>query len=235
MEQQYNLDNRLRAVANMVRKDSVFADIGTDHGYIPIYLIGKGISEKGYACDINTQPLDTAKKNITKHGFSDKIKTILCDGLEGIKAQKPDDIIIAGMGGDMISHIIGNVEWIKNKDTHLILQPMTKAGKLREFLYGSGYEIECEHGVIVGKFCYTVISAYYSGEKKGISSLFYYTGKMIEQNTNEAMEYLNRVIYGLEKKIEGQQKSKNEDTLNTRLDDIKAVRNIIQNREYNLK
>ena len=235
MNQQYNLDDRLRIVANMVRKNRIFADIGTDHGYIPIYLVGKGICEKGYACDINTQPLDKAQNNIIGHGFADKIQTVLCDGLEGIKNQKPEDIIIAGMGGDTIAHIIGNSEWIKDKQIHLILQPMTKIEKLREFLYSNGYEIECEHAVESGRFCYTVMSVYYSGKKTEISRLFYYTGKMLYQNTSKATEYLDRVLYGIQTKLEGQQRSKNEDVLDRQLlEDVQLVRNGIKQRKASL-
>jgi tRNA (adenine22-N1)-methyltransferase len=96
---------RLETIGKMVNKGVVAADIGTDHAFLPIWLIQNGIAGKVYACDINEGPLKTADANIREAGFQDRIVTVLADGLNGV----PDDvdcIIIAGMGYYTAEHIL---------------------------------------------------------------------------------------------------------------------------------
>ena len=79
-----NISNRLKCVASLVNKGARVADIGTDHAYLPIYLVQNGISNKVYACDVRKEPLRRAQLHIDEYGLSDKITTQLCDGLKGI-------------------------------------------------------------------------------------------------------------------------------------------------------
>ncbi|MDD4377780.1 MAG: class I SAM-dependent methyltransferase [Eubacteriales bacterium] len=227
MQDTYGLDNRLLEIASMVRKDKVFADIGTDHGYIPVYLLGNKICSKGYACDINELPLKKAENNIKGYGFDKNIKTILCDGLNALHGGV-EDIIIAGMGGDTIIHILDEADWIRNENTHLILQPMTKVEKLREYLYEDGFEIREEKAVSSGKFVYTVMSVFYTGKKQKISQVFYYTGKLLEASDDEAIKYINRVIKILKAKAKGQSSSEKEkDNAEETLKTIKTLEDVV--------
>ena len=88
------LSKRLEQVASMVTKGNIIADIGTDHGYVPIYLVEKGICPKAYAMDINQGPIESAIKNIENYGLSEKIQAIKSNGLEKLEPEKADTIIL---------------------------------------------------------------------------------------------------------------------------------------------
>ncbi|MBR2471176.1 MAG: SAM-dependent methyltransferase, partial [Clostridia bacterium] len=101
-----NLTVRLKTVADLAGKSVSLADIGTDHAYIPIYLMQKGLISKAVAADINKGPLERADKNIRKAGLSDKIVLRQSDGLDNIKDNEAETVVIAGMGGEIISHML---------------------------------------------------------------------------------------------------------------------------------
>ena len=104
------LSKRLEQVASMVTKGDIIADIGTDHGYVPIYLVEKGICPKAYAMDINQGPIESAIKNIENYGLSEKIQAIKSNGLEKLEPEKADTIIIAGMGGELMLRILKSAD-----------------------------------------------------------------------------------------------------------------------------
>lgn len=202
----FKLDARLNMVALMVRKGCVIADIGTDHGYLPVWLTRKGICPKAIAADINEMPLNKAKRTVIKYRAEDMVLLRLSDGLEKINADEVDDIIIAGMGGDVISGIIDRCEWLKNLTKHLILQPMTCAERLRKYLYENGYDI-CREEIVVehGKM-YTVMLCIYSGKIINPDIKTMYIGK--SQNSNEyALEYLQKQYKRLMNISDGLKKS----------------------------
>ena len=128
-----HLDQRLLTVARLVRQGAYLADIGTDHGYLPVYLVQTGRISRAIAADINENPLKQAVSAISAHGLDRQIKTVLSDGLKQVD-DHVEDIVIAGMGGELIGSIISAVEWLKNPDKRLILQPMTQDVYLREYL-----------------------------------------------------------------------------------------------------
>ena len=135
------LNARLESAVPFVRDGADFADVGTDHAYLPIFLAECGKINNAVASDINEGPLMRAKDNIEKYGLSEKIETVLCDGLSGIGKFEPTDIAIFGMGGELIVKIIDEAPWVKNEDIRLILQPMTHPEKLREYLFSEGFKI----------------------------------------------------------------------------------------------
>lgn len=157
-----NLDERLKVISEYVSQGSVVADIGTDHGYLPIYLIQNKISSFVYACDINEFPLESAKKNIIEYGVSNQAETILTNGLENLEIEKLDEIIIAGMGGELIFQIIKNYKFSNNQ--RLILQPMTSADILRKQLILNGFNIIEEKSIIDYKHFYCVMYVEYNGK-----------------------------------------------------------------------
>ena len=105
-----HLDKRLQEIANLVDANAIIADIGTDHGYLPIYLVQQNIINKAYACDISYLCLKKAKENITKENLQDKITPVLNDGIKNLSPEI-DTIIISGMGGHLISEIIKNCKY----------------------------------------------------------------------------------------------------------------------------
>ena len=135
------LDQRLLSVASLVRKNKVVADVGTDHAYVVAYLIENGITERAIASDINKGPLENARQTLVDCGIEDKVSLILSDGLKNIPENSCEDIVIAGMGGILISEILENAPWIKNDNMHIIAQPMTHAEVLRKWLFENGFEI----------------------------------------------------------------------------------------------
>lgn len=139
------LSRRLLAVAGEVTSGNRLADIGTDHGYIPIYLIQQGIVPSALAMDVNQGPLERAKMNIKGAGLEEKIGTRLSNGLEKLEAKEADSIVIAGMGGALMEEILTRGEHVISAGKELILQPQSEIFKVRHFLHDHGYAIvkEC--------------------------------------------------------------------------------------------
>ena len=136
------LQPRLRAIADLVPAGSRLADIGTDHGYIPIDLLLDGRITAAIATDIGQVPLDHARRTAATYGLSRRVSFRLCDGLTAVSPEEVDTVVIAGMGGETIAAILDAVPWAGEKD--LLLQPMTRAELLRPWLAGHNYRIAGE-------------------------------------------------------------------------------------------
>ncbi len=163
------LGSRLSAVAAMVRRGVTLYDIGSDHAYLPTFLIQSGKTPFAYVCDVASGPLSKAESTVKAYGVEEKCRLCLSDGLKSIDIIPPCDIVIAGMGGELISKIISASEEVKNGDIRLVLQPMTKAEELRQYLSENGFEFLSEVTVTEGK-SYTVISCRYIGKSGGALS-----------------------------------------------------------------
>ncbi len=133
-----SLTPRLSAAARFIRNGAVLADIGTDHAHLVMYAVRNGLCSKAYACDAAKKPLDKARKNLDLYGCANNAEVILSNGLENVPPDA-DDIVIAGMGGELIASILENAGPFKSPDKRFILQPMTNAAKLRRFLADSGF------------------------------------------------------------------------------------------------
>lgn len=188
--QNIKLDSRLLAVASLVRKNSRLADVGTDHAYIPVYLVNEGIINEAVASDINEGPLKNADSSIRAYGLSDKITTILSNGLEGVPENCADDIIIAGMGGILISEILEKCAWIKNENIRIIAQPMTHPEKVREFFINNGFIITEEKTAEDTKHKYCVIAAEYKGDIHKYSEGYIYYGELAKNKDSISKAYL---------------------------------------------
>lgn len=152
------LSKRLEAIARLVPLSGGVADIGTDHGYIPVWLSQNGHGGDLYATDINEGPIEHAKQTAEEFGLKNKINFFLCDGLEALNGSEVNTIIIAGMGGENIVDILLNAPWTRDKNCLLILQPMSKSAHLRSWLYDNGYKVLKEQLVDDG-ILYEVITA----------------------------------------------------------------------------
>ena len=138
------LSKRLEFIADHIDKVISLSDIGTDHGYIPLYALNKGLCEKAIASDINKDPLDKARLNALLEGMGDELEFRLGGGLEPIKEGEVQAVIIAGMGGKLIKDILEkDITKVDNLD-YLILQPAQNPEGLREYLYTNDYEIISE-------------------------------------------------------------------------------------------
>ena len=160
-----NLDARLLAVSKYVRDGAYVCDVGTDHAYLPVYLVLTGRAVCALASDINEGPVMRARQSVARYHVSDKIEVTLANGLNGADKYPVTDIIIAGMGGELIASIIDVAEWTRDKKYRFILQPMTHAEILREYLLDKGYSIVDEEIVTEQKDSkiYQIICAEFTG------------------------------------------------------------------------
>lgn len=133
------LSKRLQCMADKIEKGSVVADVGTDHGYIPAWLIQKGICERVVASDIKAGPLQSAVNTAKSAGVEDKIDFRLCSGLDKYTEDEFDTAIIAGMGGETVISILEASPWTRDKK--LIIQPQSKLPELRRWMHENGYVI----------------------------------------------------------------------------------------------
>ncbi len=157
------LDKRLTCIASLVREGVHLIDVGTDHGYLPVSLVKNGKIPSATACDIAKGPLEKALFGIKANGLEERVKAVLSDGLMSVDIPSPCDIVMAGMGGELIAKIIDADKRLQNGNISLILQPMTKAECLREYLSKHGFEITSE-SIACEKKIYRVLAAHYVGK-----------------------------------------------------------------------
>lgn len=215
-----NLDPRLSLVASLVRNGSRIADIGTDHAYIPVYLLQGGVSPSAVAADLRKMPLENAKKTIETYSLSNLITTVLSDGLDNIDKNCCDDIIIAGMGGLLIEEILSRTEWVYNKKYRFVLQPMSHQEDVRRFLFERGFKIVQEKCCLDGKHCYCVIAAEFTGEKYNYTPARIFTGTLPEGCDEVASVYLKNQLSRLEKRRNALKKAGTEPEETERLTEI---------------
>lgn len=167
---------RLYAIASMVPQGAFFADVGTDHAYLPIYLAENNLISHAVAADINRGPLLRAKGNIKKYNLEEKIDTCLSDGFEELDGNSFDTASIAGMGGILIARILEKAPRVKL----YILQPMRDAHFLRAYLSSNGFELVDEKLAEEGNKIYTVIAV---RDGKGVlSEKELYLGKLLKKD-----------------------------------------------------
>ncbi len=199
----FKISKRLCTAASFVRDGAVVADIGTDHAYLPIYLILNGKASKAYASDINVGPIQKARENIQKYGLENYIETRVCSGLDEIEKVAPNDIVICGMGGELIVKILENSSYIRNKNVRLILQPMTHVEEVREYL-SNGFSTIAENVVFEDEKIYQILCLQYDGTFHPHTKLELELGKINIQNQSDEFKILlNSTIVKKEKRREG--------------------------------
>ncbi len=162
----------------MVRSGVVVADIGTDHAYLPSYLVMSGAVPRAIACDLRQMPLLNARETVEKYNLSQSIELRLSDGLDAVRQGEVQDIIIAGMGGTLTAQILERAQWIKDKDIRLILQPMTHAEDVRMFLCQNGFEILKETACEDEGRVYIAICAGFTGEERKYPAGYEFYGEL---------------------------------------------------------
>ena len=142
------LSKRMKAVSSMVTAGYRLADVGTDHGYVPIALVQKGKIPSAVAMDINAGPLERAEEHIREQKLEGQISTRLCDGLTGLNPGDVDSVLVAGMGGELMLHILSEGEAVCREAKELILQPQSDIRKVRKYLRQHNYRIVDEDMVL---------------------------------------------------------------------------------------
>ncbi len=213
MSRTLRLDGRLASAAAYVRGGPV-ADVGTDHAYLPAYLVQSGKSCRAVAADINEGPLRRARETVREYGLEGKIDTVLCDGLSALKPYSPEDIIIFGMGGELIKSIIGAAPWTRSHDIRLILQPMSHRAELREWLLAEGYEIIDEATSLAdGRIYQTVCAEYRGGERERYSPAELLVGKHNIARADKLTEqYIHQVYSTYKTRLCGKMKAGADDS-----------------------
>ncbi len=170
------MNRRLLTIADNIENGIGLIDVGTDHGYLPVYMAQCGYKGNILASDINSDPLTKAVTHADEAGLGQRIKFLLSDGLHDCPPDDIDTIVIAGMGGDMIVKILDEVEWVLSEKYKLILQPMSKAEVLRYWLVYNGFAINRERLVDENNTLYQVIVARFGGFTK-LNDAQLYIGK----------------------------------------------------------
>ncbi len=164
-----SLDKRLLSCADYVRAGAVFADIGTDHGYLPIFLLKAARIDRAYLSDVNSGPLSSAERNAASEGLSDRCEFILTNGAAALSGKGITDYAICGMGGELIARIIEDAPHLKDESLRLILQPMTKQEHLRRYLALAGFRVISERFSFDSGKYYVTMVAEYCGECRELS------------------------------------------------------------------
>lgn len=227
------LSKRLYTVASAVTKGNRIADIGTDHGYVPIFLIKNNICPEGIAMDVNEGPLERAIEHIEKEGVSSKIGTRLSNGMEKLAVGEVDTVVIAGMGGDLICRILRAREDLLENGLELVLQPQSEWFKVRHTLHNLRYQIveewflkedgkyyvvmkavpgvqkyekeaEYAYGTVLAEECWPVFEEYLEKEKKKRRSI-----------AKDMMDYIEKTkgLYGIDLEKEENTESKEQKNL----------------------
>lgn len=191
------LSIRLKTVAQAVTPGNRVADVGTDHGYVPIYLVKNHLSPGGIAMDVNRGPLEKAKEHIRMEKLGNKIATRLGNGLVPLEPDETDTVIIAGMGGDLICKILNARPEFLTAGKELILQPQSEWFKVRQLLAEHSYVIEKEWFLKEDGKYYVIIKAEKekqsqntSGQSQPVSLQKYQAAdkKSTEENASEKAE-----------------------------------------------
>ena len=227
------LTDRLLKIASLVDNGKRIADIGTDHGYIPVYLLNQNKIQYAILGDVNKGPLENARKEVTRNKLQDKVDLRLGSGIEVLKENEVDEIIIAGMGGMLINNLLKANEKVAHTTEKLILQPMQAPEELRMFLYQNGYKILDEHLVREEHRLYEIIVCKYEGlEPQEIDPIYYEIGlKLIQNNDpllNDFIENKIRINQNVLKKLEGKEAQGIEDkraALNKKIDALNDLLN----------
>ncbi|MBQ7654750.1 MAG: SAM-dependent methyltransferase [Clostridia bacterium] len=202
-----NLGSRLMKVASFVKEGEIIADIGTDHAYLPVYLVTNGICPFAIASDIGEGPLKNAEKIVRKTDTADKVRLMISDGLDSYKQGDADVYIFAGMGGTLIKNLLEKAEWIKDKNIRFIFQPMSRSEELIEYLTENGFELTEEGSCFEGGRCYIIFCAVYTGEKKTYPESFSYIGLLPDEKTDSSAFFIKRQYRLIEKKLRALEKS----------------------------
>lgn len=191
----FQLDPRLRLCAEFVRDGAKMADVGTDHAYLPVWLEKQGRIRSAIAADVRSGPLEKARENLERYR-TEHIVIRHSDGLRNIRPEEADDIVIAGMGGELIARIVSEAPWVRQPEKHLILQPMTCALELREFLRQNGFWITREEAVETRGRVYTVMLVRWQAQPLAFGELYPYVGAL-QSDTPTARLYLEKQLGAL--------------------------------------
>lgn len=206
MKRPFSLSPRLQAVAELVPPGVRLADVGTDHGRLPVWLVQHGVVRQAVCSDLRPGPLSRAKALAERWEVSDRLSFRLCDGLTSIAPEEAEVVTIAGMGGETIADILHRTPWTKEPGHRYILQAMSGLDGLRRYLSGNGFNIGEETLVEEGDTLYVVLQVQ-PGEMKPLSEGEIWVGRQSREMESplrgrylaQELQKLRRAVTGLER------------------------------------
>ncbi len=217
------LSERLKCIADCVSPGNIAADVGCDHAYASIYLIKNDISPHVYALDVNDGPVSRAEKNIRLYNCENQITVIKSDGLKMVKPEYGiNSIIISGMGGNLITEILGNSPWAHDGCGELILQPQSDVWKVRRWLHDNGYAISHEDMLYEDSKYYVIIKAVHGIEHYGEEWEYLYGRKLVEYKNEVFMKYLTDSLIKNDNIINDLEKAENK--TQTQIECIESIK-----------
>lgn len=183
------LSKRLQFIADHIDRCKTIIDVGTDHGYIPIYSVKNNLCEKAIASDINKDPVKKAEMNAALEGVKSSVEVRLGGGLEVINIGEAEAVVIAGMGGNLIRDILEKDIEKTASFKYLILQPAQNPEVLREYLYNNGYEIMEEDLCLDEGIYYELFKVKKSNkaEKVSLDPIYYEISPRLLKDKNKLM------------------------------------------------
>jgi len=175
------------AIARKVPHSRMLLDVGTDHGFLPVFLVEQGIAERAIASDISEPSLNKARAYIAQRGLGDRIETRVGNGLSVVKPGEVDTVLIAGMGGLLIRDILEQGREVALKAQTFVLQPMTAQDLLRKWLIGNHFRIVDEVLAKEGERIYEVIVAKH-GDQEAPEEIYYEIGRKLIENQDPLLE-----------------------------------------------
>ncbi len=194
------LTPRLQAIADQVEQGAHLVDVGTDHAYLPVWLLLDRRIDHAIAADLREGPLSRARETAEQYGVTEQLSFRLCDGLSGIQPHEVDTITIAGMGGETIAAILEAAPWAR--DCRLLLQPMTSFPDLRLWLQSNKYTICAERIVREGNRLYSIWDIK-GGEMPPLSPAELWVGRQSDDPLRR--EYLTMMEEKLSRSLRGHQ------------------------------
>ena len=203
------ISKRLLRCGELVPPCGTVADVGTDHGYLAIHLLQSGRCAHVIASDLREKPLASARANAEKFGLSARAEFRLSDGLAGFTPGEFDVLILAGMGGDLITRILEAAPWLEGGAYTLILQPQSAANELRRWLGERRWSIDRELLVRDGGFLYSVLSVRPQGGRPLSPGEQYVSPALRREGDPLFPDYLARITHALELTVSGITQSSN--------------------------
>jgi len=206
------LSKRLQAIVSLVPRGSRVADVGTDHGYVPVYLVKENIAASAIAMDVRSGPLSRAAEHIARYGVEDRVELRLSDGLRELSPGEADTIIIAGLGGPLMTEILSQGGPVAQAAKNLILSPQSDIPGVRVFLRENGYRIDRELFLRdEGKY-YTVMAVSRGQGRPGRYIDDLYGGYLLDHGNTVLREFLERERERYQELLPGLEASTKEET-----------------------
>ena len=215
----FTLDGRLSSAAKFVRQGARFADIGTDHAYLPIFLLKTGVISYAVSSDINEGPLASARMHAREALVFDKMDFVLTDGADALSEYNVSDIAICGMGGELIADIITRATFFHKDGIRLILQPMSRIAAVRVALAELGFGIVAEEYSAAQGKPYVTVCADFCGVKHTLSEIEAEFGeeKFLLPLTEKKRAYFEKKRNALKRAAEGKAEGGISDSAEARL------------------